>query len=180
MSLLAAPGPRVAAGQLRRPAATGRAGVSSRERTPFWWFLVLSTGVGLATTAVFFIVGASVMPWFPGLTLLAACGLIPMRSGRSRNAAFSRLSARLALLGIPAVVVSWWPLDDPHPIGGTTEAAMLAAGLPERWSARPGRRRVRRRPAARTAAGGACSAALLALEPFRDRLAKLISARRRK
>jgi hypothetical protein len=112
--LLAAPAlgwPLVSFGVLLPLAALG---VSRRERTPFWWFLVLSTGVGLATTAVFFIVGRYRVPWFPGLTLLAACGLVDaFRAVAERR--FLALGARLALLGIPAAVACWWPLDDPAP-----------------------------------------------------------------
>ena len=112
--LLAAPAlgwPRVSFGVLLPLAALG---VSRRERTPFWWFLVLSTGIGLATTAVFFIVGRYRVPWFPGLTLLAACGLVDaFRAVAERR--FRAPGARLALLGIPAAVACWWPLDDPAP-----------------------------------------------------------------
>ena len=46
------------------------------DRTPFWWFLVLSTLGGLISTALFFVVGRYRIPWVPGLVLLAAAGVV--------------------------------------------------------------------------------------------------------
>lgn len=173
--LLAAPAlgwPQVSLGVLLPLAALG---VSRRERTPFWWFLVLSTGVGLATTAVFFIVGRYRVPWFPGLTLLAACGLADaFRAVAERR--FLALGARLALLGVPAAVACWWPLDDPAPDRWSHQEHILALAylndgqLDPAVDAFDDTQALGPKPAARIRA-------LLAPGLTHDRLAELISAR---
>lgn len=176
VSLLAAPAvewPQVSFGVLLPLAVLGGA---RRERTPFWWFLVLSTGVGLATTVLFFIVGRYRVPWFPGLTLLAACGLVDaFRAVADRR--FLSLGARLALLGIPAAVVSWWPLDDPAPDRWGHQEPILALAyladgqLDPAVDAFDDAQSLGPQPAARVRA-------LLAPGQVHDRLAELISARR--
>jgi hypothetical protein len=174
--LLAAPAlgwPRIGFGVLMTLAALG---VARRERTPFWWFLVLSTGAGMATTAVFFIVGRYRVPWFPGLTLLAGCGLADaFRAVAERR--FLALGARLALLGIPAAVACWWPLDDPAPDRWTHQEHILALAylndgqLDPAIDACDDAQALGPKPAARIRA-------LLAPGPVNDRLAGLISAAR--
>ena len=150
-------------------------GVSRRERTPFWWFLVLSTGVGLASTAVFFVVGRYRVPWFPGLALLAACGLVDaFRTVAERR--FGALGTRLVLLAVPAAALSWWPLDDPAPDRwGHQELSLALAYLNDGQldpaiDAFDDTQALGPQPAARVRA-------LLAPGIVHDQLAKLISAR---
>jgi hypothetical protein len=78
------------------------------ERSPFWWFLALSTLAGLVSTAVFFVVGRYRIPWVPGLALLAAAGTVDA----ARNVAARRWGAlgwRIGLLALPVGVLAWFP-----------------------------------------------------------------------
>ncbi|HWE38532.1 MAG TPA: glycosyltransferase family 39 protein [Isosphaeraceae bacterium] len=92
-------------------AAIGLARPKAR-RSAFWWFLVLSTAAGLASTAAFFVVGRYRIPWVPGLALLAAGGIADLawlvRERRRRG-----LVARVLLLGLPAAVLAWRPTPIP-------------------------------------------------------------------
>lgn len=176
LRVLAAPAlewPRASFGVLLPLAALG---VARRERTPFWWFLVLSTGVGLATTAVFFIVGRYRVPWFPGLALLAGCGLADaFRAVAERR--FRAPGVRLALLGIPAALACWWPLGDPAPDRWGHQEHMLALAyqadgqLDPTIDAFDDAQALGPQPAARVRV-------LLGPGLVHDRLAELISARR--
>jgi hypothetical protein len=84
---------------LARPAA---------ERTPFWWFLVLSTFGGLISTALFFVVGRYRVPWVPGLALLAAAGLVAaVRLLVARR--WKALAWRAGLIALPAALLAWAP-----------------------------------------------------------------------
>jgi hypothetical protein len=77
-------------------------------RTPFWWFLVLSTLGGLLSTAAFFVVGRYRVPWAPGLALLAAAGLVDtVRRLHARK--WRALAWRLGVLALPAAALAWAP-----------------------------------------------------------------------
>jgi hypothetical protein len=78
------------------------------ERTPFWWFLSLSTLAGLASTALFFVVGRYRIPWVPGLALLAAVGATDVaRSVAAR--CYGALAWRLGLVALPVGILAWAP-----------------------------------------------------------------------
>jgi hypothetical protein len=89
-------------------------GLARVPRTRFWWFLSLSTGLGLAATAVFFVVGRYRVPWVPGLALLAAAGVVDL-TRLFRLGDWRGLAWRLGLLGLPAILLSWRPQADPVP-----------------------------------------------------------------
>lgn len=81
-------------------------------RSPFWWFLVLATSAGLASTAAFFVVGRYRIPWVPGLALLAACGVVDVgRLAGERR--WRGILGRIVLLGLPAAVLAWRPTPIP-------------------------------------------------------------------
>ena len=92
---------------------------SRSGRTPFWWFLALSTLGGLVSTAFFFVVGRYRIPWVPGLALLAACGAVDS-ARRLAARRWRELAWRVGLLAIPALALAWVPT-----------AVTLA---PDRWS----------------------------------------------
>ena len=72
-------------------------GLARVPRTRFWWFLSLATGLGLAATALFFVVGRYRVPWVPGLALLAAAGVVDLaRPVQARRLARPRLATRIA------------------------------------------------------------------------------------
>lgn len=92
-------------------AAMGLA-VGKPGRTPFWWFVVVSTAGGLAATAAFFVVGRYRIPWMPGLLLLASVGVVDA----ARRLAASRgreVFWRVALLALPAAALAWAPTPVP-------------------------------------------------------------------
>jgi hypothetical protein len=103
-------------------------GLAWVPRTRFWWFLTSATGVGLAATAVFFVVGRYRVPWVPGLALLAAVGAIDLarcwRIGHWRGLAW-----RLGALALPAALLSWRPQADPTPYRWGNQ--LIALGLAE-------------------------------------------------
>ena len=104
-------------------------GLARVPRTRFWWFLSLSTGLGLAATALFFVVGRYRVPWVPGLALLAAAGVVDL-ARRFRLGDWRGLAWRLGLLGLPAVLLSWRPQADPVPTRwGNQLIAMALADL---------------------------------------------------
>ncbi len=83
------------------------AGLRRGERSPFWWFLVLTTRVGLGSTAVFFVVGRYRLPWVPGLALLGAAGVVDLaRRLRSRDWRGVALSV---VLMVPVAVLASGP-----------------------------------------------------------------------
>jgi hypothetical protein len=83
-------------------------GLVRTERAPFWWFLVLTTAVGLASTVVFIVVGRYRIPWMPALLLMGASGVVDaaraMVAGR-----WAGLIARIVLLAAPAAWLAWRP-----------------------------------------------------------------------
>ena len=97
-------------------------GTSRAPRTSFWWFLSLATWLGLAATAVFFVVGRYRVPWVPGLVLLAAAGAVDLvrmiRAGDRRGVAW-----RLGVVLLPAIVLSWRPQNDPVPTRWATSSS---------------------------------------------------------
>ena len=104
-------------------------GLARVPRTPFWWFLVLSTWLGLAATAVFFVVGRYRVPWIPGLVLLAAAGLVDL-ARLLRRGDWLGLSWRIGILGLPATLLSWRHQADPVPTRwGNQLIAMALADL---------------------------------------------------
>lgn len=88
-------------------------GLGRSDRSPFWWFLVLTSAAGLASTAAFFVVGRYRVPWMPGIFLLGAAGLVDT-IGLVRRGAWRGLAGR-ALLLVPAAFLAWRPLPDPAP-----------------------------------------------------------------
>ena len=100
-------------------------GLARVPRTPFWWFLSLATGLGLAATALFFVVGRYRVPWVPGLVLLAAAGVVDL-ARLVRLGDWRGLAWRLALLGLPAVILSWRPQADPVPTRWGNQLIALA------------------------------------------------------
>ena len=104
-------------------------GLVRRDRTRFWQILAASTVVGLASTAVFFVVGRYRIPWLPGLALLGAVGAVDLHAlARSRR--WKSLAWRLTLVAAPAVVLAGRPLDDPVPDRwGHAEIALAVAEL---------------------------------------------------
>jgi hypothetical protein len=89
-------------------------GLARVPRTRFWWILSLSTGVGLAATALFFVVGRYRVPWVSGLILLASAGVVDLvRLARLRD--WRAIAWRVGALVLPAVLLSWRPQADPAP-----------------------------------------------------------------
>jgi hypothetical protein len=89
-------------------------GLGRSPRTPFWWFLVLSSAAGLLSIGLFFVVGRYRIPWIPGLALLAAYGFVDLvRLVSCRQ--WKSLAMRVAFLAVPAGALAWRPLADPAP-----------------------------------------------------------------
>ncbi len=150
-------------------------GLGCAGRSPFRRFLALSTVAGLATTALFFVVGRYRVPWLPGLALLGAAGVVDLArrvaGGRWRSAA-----VRLLLLAAPAAVLAWRPMPDPTPDRwGHAEIELALAYLAEgrldsAGDALDDARALGEGPAGRVAV-------LLAEGPVLDRLRALVSDR---
>jgi hypothetical protein len=100
-------------------------GLARVPRTGFWWFLSLTTGLGLVATALFFVVGRYRIPWVPGLALLAAAAVVDL-ARRVRLGDWRGLAWRLGLLGLPAILLSWRPQVDPFPIRWGSQLTRLA------------------------------------------------------
>jgi hypothetical protein len=100
-------------------------GLARRPRTRFWRFLSLATGLGLAATAVFFIVGRYRVPWVPGLILLAAAGVVDL-ADRVRLGDWRGIAWRLGVLGLPAALLSWRPQVDPVPTRWVNQLIAMA------------------------------------------------------
>jgi hypothetical protein len=79
-----------------------------RDRSPFWWFLVVATAAGLAATAAFFVVGRYRIPWVPGLLLLGAAGVVDL-ARRLAARRFREAALRVSLLVAPAAALAWAP-----------------------------------------------------------------------
>ena len=98
-------------GTLLPLAMVGLAGVVCNR---FVGFVAVVSVVGLGSTAVFFVVGRYRIPWVPGLTLLAAVGVVEtfqcLRAGHWRRGA-----SRGVILGGIGVALAWWPMADPVP-----------------------------------------------------------------
>ncbi|SIO36778.1 4-amino-4-deoxy-L-arabinose transferase [Singulisphaera sp. GP187] len=87
------------------------AGLRRPDRSPFWWFLVLTTVAGLGSTVAFFVVGRYRLPWVPGLALLGAAGAVDLaRRFRSRDWRGFALSV---VLMAPVAVLAWTPTAIP-------------------------------------------------------------------
>jgi hypothetical protein len=78
------------------------------DRSPLWWFLVVTTASGLAATVVFYVVGRYRIPWVPGLILLAAAGVVDLAQ-RLAVGAWSAVAWRVLLLAVPAAAIAWAP-----------------------------------------------------------------------
>jgi hypothetical protein len=89
-------------------------GLARVPRTDFWWFLNLATWLGLAATALFFVVGRYRVPWVPGLILLASAGTIDLWR-RIQNGDWKGLAWRVGVLGVPAAFLCWHSQADPVP-----------------------------------------------------------------
>jgi hypothetical protein len=89
-------------------------GLARANRSPFWWFLVLSTAAGLLSTAAFFVVGRYRVPWTPGLLMLGASGVVDLAS-RVRSRRRLAVADRVVLLMLPAALLAWRPMADPVP-----------------------------------------------------------------
>ncbi len=146
--------------------ALGRSG-----RSPFWWFLAASTVAGLASTAVFFVVGRYRIPWAPGLALLAAAGVVDA-SRRAADGRWRSLAARVLLLAAPAMMLAWRPIANPvpdrwgHSAIGLALAYLAADRLEPAIDALDDSRAIGSGPAARVAE-------LLAIGPMHDKMAWL-------
>ena len=91
----------------------------------FWWFLSLSTLLGLVATAFFFVVGRYRVPWVPGLVLLAAVGAVDL-ARLLRRGAWGGVLWRLGVLGLPATLLSWRHQPDPVPTRWGNQLIALA------------------------------------------------------
>jgi len=89
-------------------------GLARTQRSPFWWFLVVTTVVGLGSTAIFLVLGRYRVPWAPGLALLAATGLVDLRRQLAKRQ-WQRVTWRLLLIAVPVATLSWRPEVDPDP-----------------------------------------------------------------
>jgi hypothetical protein len=89
-------------------------GLARVPRTDFWWFLNLATWIGLAATALFFVVGRYRVPWVPGLVLLASAGTVDLWR-QVQNGDWKGLAWRLGVLGVPAAFLCWHSQADPVP-----------------------------------------------------------------
>ena len=89
-------------------------GLARVPRTSFWWFLSLSTCLGLAATALFFVVGRYRVPWAPGVILLASAGTVDLVR-RIKKGDWKGLAWRLGVLGVPAAFLCWHSQADPVP-----------------------------------------------------------------
>jgi 4-amino-4-deoxy-L-arabinose transferase-like glycosyltransferase len=150
-------------------------GLSRRERSRFWWFLVLSTGTGLVTTALFFVVGRYRIPWLPGLTLLAASGIVETARQLAARRWWAVASPGLILV-LPVTVAAWWPLNDPSPDRWGHQEVALAVAYLNDWKLGPA---IDALDDARALAPGSSArvSALLASGPVHDRVAMLIGVR---
>jgi hypothetical protein len=113
------------------PLAALGLGVSRSARTAFWGFLVLATVAGLASTALFFVVGRYRIPWLPGVALLAAAGVVDtVRRLAARQ--WWATAWRIGLLAVPAAALAWRPLTDPTPARwGHAQIELALANLAE-------------------------------------------------
>jgi hypothetical protein len=90
------------------PCAALGVGRARRDRSPFWWFLVVATAAGLTATAVFFVVGRYRIPWVPGLILLGAAGVVDL-ARRLAAQRFKEAALPVLLLAGPAAILAWAP-----------------------------------------------------------------------
>jgi hypothetical protein len=103
-------------------------GLTRAPRTRFWWFLVLSTGLGLLATSLFFVVGRYRVPWVPGLILLASAGLVDL-ARLARLGEWRAFAWRVGALGLPAVLLCWRPQADAAPARWGNQ--LIAMGVAE-------------------------------------------------
>jgi hypothetical protein len=90
------------------PCAALGLGRARRDRSPFWWFLVVATAAGLGATAAFFVVGRYRIPWVPGLLLLGAAGVVDL-ARRLAARRFGEAVLHVLFLAAPAAALAWAP-----------------------------------------------------------------------
>ncbi len=81
-------------------------GLTRRQRTPFWWFLVLSTLIGIGSTALFLVLGRYRVPWAPGFALLAAAGVVEL-ARQVVAGHWKQVAWRVVFVALPVAVLSW-------------------------------------------------------------------------
>jgi hypothetical protein len=152
-------------------------GLARPGRGPFWRFLVLTTAVGLLSTAAFFVVGRYRVPWMPGLILLAAGGIVAAARWVAERR-WRRLLGAALLLALPAAALAWRPLADPAPDRwGHCEIQLAMASL---QAGRLGPAIDAFDDADALGVGPAIRVReILATSPIHDRLAALVSTRLR-
>jgi hypothetical protein len=147
-------------------------GLARHERTAFWGFLVLSSATGIASTALFFVVGRYRIPWVPGLALLAAAGITDVAR---RWMGANRMGAilRIVFLVAPVAALSWRPMADPTPERFSHAEIELAMAYLAEGRLEP---TINALDDARALSPGAASRveAMLSEGPVHDRLAALV------
>jgi hypothetical protein len=103
-------------------------GLGRVPRTRFWWFLVLSTTLGLLATSLFFVVGRYRVPWVPGLVLLGSAGLVDL-ARLARLGDWRGIAWRAGALGLPAALLCWRPQADAAPTRWGNQ--LIAMGVAE-------------------------------------------------
>ena len=89
-------------------------GIPSAYRSSFGRWVVVTTAVGLGSTALFFVVGRYRIPWIPGLAMLAGVGLVELtRLAKCRR--IRSLLWRVGLVLLPMSALAWRPMADPAP-----------------------------------------------------------------
>jgi Dolichyl-phosphate-mannose-protein mannosyltransferase len=149
-------------------------GLGRSERSPFWSFLILSTATGLATTALFFVVGRYRIPWAPGLALLGTAGVVDL-SRRIARRDIRGVCWRIVLLAAPAAMIGLRPSPDPTPDRWSHAEIVLALAYLSEGRIEPA---IDAFDDARALGAGPASrvALLMASGPVHDRLASLVQS----
>ena len=87
-------------------------GLGRSDHSSFRGFLVLSAVAGLASTALFFVLGRYRIPWVPGLALIAASGVVDA-SRRIASGRFRGSAVRVLVLMVPVAILAWAPSTVP-------------------------------------------------------------------